>query len=233
MKSSTRFTFLIFNNNCVQHSRGLATRNMPRGVKKENLPIKICVSCQRPFNWRKKWERCWDEVTTCSKSCNSKRKIVNKASNLTDMDPLPTPVVGIVNCSDDKRLEKQMLAPTETSENNEEGGVEIKDREGEAPCKGSSEDFELDLKGAKKAAKKELKAERRAKRMGSEDSIQGKKTCDICVKNVDLLIRCRVDETKKWKMVCGKCWHDVSGGQVDGDSLHPFYTYGGLWKNRK
>ena len=47
---------------------------MPRGVKKENLPQKVCVVCGRPFTWRKKWERCWDEVTTCSKSCNAKRR---------------------------------------------------------------------------------------------------------------------------------------------------------------
>jgi hypothetical protein len=43
-------------------------------VKKENLPTKICVVCQRPFTWRKKWERCWDEVTTCSKRCNGERR---------------------------------------------------------------------------------------------------------------------------------------------------------------
>jgi hypothetical protein len=47
---------------------------MPRGVKKENLPSKMCVICNRPFNWRKKWERCWDEVTTCSKACNGARR---------------------------------------------------------------------------------------------------------------------------------------------------------------
>ena len=29
--------------------------NMPRGVKKENLPEKICVTCNRPFTWRKKY----------------------------------------------------------------------------------------------------------------------------------------------------------------------------------
>ena len=34
-------------------------------------------------------------------------------------------------------------------------------------------------------------------------------------------------------MVCGKCWRDVSGGVVDGDDAHPFYRYGGLWKNRR
>ena len=43
-------------------------------VNKENLPSKICVVCGRPFTWRKKWERCWDEVTCCSKSCNAKRR---------------------------------------------------------------------------------------------------------------------------------------------------------------
>lgn len=32
-------------------------------------------------------------------------------------------------------------------------------------------------------------------------------------------------------MVCGKCWHTVSGGIVDGDAQHPYYRYGGLWKN--
>ncbi|KAG5185138.1 hypothetical protein JKP88DRAFT_138859, partial [Tribonema minus] len=49
---------------------------MPRGVKKSDLPFKICTICNRPFNWRKKWESCWDEVTTCSKSCNSARRKV-------------------------------------------------------------------------------------------------------------------------------------------------------------
>ena len=47
---------------------------MPRGILKENLPQKVCIACNRPFTWRKKWERCWDEVKTCSKSCNAKRR---------------------------------------------------------------------------------------------------------------------------------------------------------------
>lgn len=37
--------------------------------KKGELPTKVCVACQRPFAWRKKWERCWDEVRYCSERC--------------------------------------------------------------------------------------------------------------------------------------------------------------------
>jgi hypothetical protein len=35
---------------------------------------KICVSCGRTIEWRKKWERSWDEVRYCSDACR-KRKI--------------------------------------------------------------------------------------------------------------------------------------------------------------
>ncbi|WP_415242958.1 DUF2256 domain-containing protein [Zhongshania sp.] len=38
-------------------------------VKKSNLPTKICVTCARPFVWRKKWAKVWDEVLYCSQKC--------------------------------------------------------------------------------------------------------------------------------------------------------------------
>ena len=41
---------------------------------KSNLPEKVCVVCQRPFAWRKKWENCWDEVKYCSKRCQGNKK---------------------------------------------------------------------------------------------------------------------------------------------------------------
>ncbi|WP_162661028.1 DUF2256 domain-containing protein [Tuwongella immobilis] len=41
--------------------------------KKSDLPSKICASCGRPFTWRKKWERNWDEVRYCSDRCRSQR----------------------------------------------------------------------------------------------------------------------------------------------------------------
>ncbi|MGH1441669.1 MAG: DUF2256 domain-containing protein [Cellvibrionaceae bacterium] len=43
-------------------------------MKKSELPEKICIVCQRPFTWRKKWQRDWDKVKYCSKRCSSKSK---------------------------------------------------------------------------------------------------------------------------------------------------------------
>eukprot|EP00559_Dactyliosolen_fragilissimus_P009734 CAMPEP_0184873374 /NCGR_PEP_ID=MMETSP0580-20130426/41809_1 /TAXON_ID=1118495 /ORGANISM="Dactyliosolen fragilissimus" /LENGTH=133 /DNA_ID=CAMNT_0027376275 /DNA_START=426 /DNA_END=827 /DNA_ORIENTATION=+ len=87
-------------------------------------------------------------------------------------------------------------------------------------------------KADRKAAKKLKKQLRRAKREGRADPSVGQKECDICTKKVDLLIRCTHDESLQWKLICGKCWKGASGGVVDGDSDHPYYKYGGLWKNR-
>jgi hypothetical protein len=38
-------------------------------VKKQHLPAKVCAACQRPFTWRKKWERDWENVRYCSEAC--------------------------------------------------------------------------------------------------------------------------------------------------------------------
>ena len=32
-------------------------------------PDKTCAACGRRIEWRKKWERCWDEVKFCSDAC--------------------------------------------------------------------------------------------------------------------------------------------------------------------
>ena len=42
--------------------------------KKSDLPQKICLHCGRPFAWRKKWEKVWDEVRYCSDRCRSERR---------------------------------------------------------------------------------------------------------------------------------------------------------------
>ncbi|HEY0026815.1 MAG TPA: DUF2256 domain-containing protein [Allosphingosinicella sp.] len=41
--------------------------------KKPNLPEKECATCKRPFAWRKKWARNWDEVKYCSDRCRANR----------------------------------------------------------------------------------------------------------------------------------------------------------------
>ena len=41
--------------------------------KKSNLPQKVCPVCQRPFTWRRKWARDWDQVRYCSERCRRQR----------------------------------------------------------------------------------------------------------------------------------------------------------------
>nr|WP_156550861.1 DUF2256 domain-containing protein [Agrobacterium vitis] len=53
-------------------------REAPVVTKKANLPTKLCVACQRPFAWRKKWARCWEEVRFCSERCRNRRASFRK-----------------------------------------------------------------------------------------------------------------------------------------------------------
>ncbi|MFS8137886.1 MAG: DUF2256 domain-containing protein [Thermomonas sp.] len=47
--------------------------------RKPHLPTKICPVCQRPFTWRKKWERVWDDVRYCSERCRRQRNVTEEA----------------------------------------------------------------------------------------------------------------------------------------------------------
>jgi len=42
--------------------------------RKPNLPTKTCLACGRPYAWRRKWARNWDEVKYCSKRCSGTRR---------------------------------------------------------------------------------------------------------------------------------------------------------------
>ncbi len=55
-----------------------------RNVRKSDLPQKVCQSCGRPFTWRKKWEKVWEEVKYCSDRCRGNRK----AATVTDNAPV-------------------------------------------------------------------------------------------------------------------------------------------------
>ena len=47
--------------------------NMSKMRKKSELPSKACATCGRPFVWRKKWEKVWDQVRYCSDKCRMQR----------------------------------------------------------------------------------------------------------------------------------------------------------------
>lgn len=51
-----------------------------RKVKKQNLPEKVCLQCNRAFSWRKKWEKNWNEVKYCSERC---RRTIKKEKIIT------------------------------------------------------------------------------------------------------------------------------------------------------
>jgi hypothetical protein len=63
---------------------GFPTLPEPRmkGVKKQHLPEKNCAACGRPFAWRKKWERDWEQVRFCSEACRR-----NKHAEARRTDP--------------------------------------------------------------------------------------------------------------------------------------------------
>ncbi|MBV7409401.1 DUF2256 domain-containing protein [Maritimibacter sp. DP1N21-5] len=41
---------------------------------KADLPVKTCATCGRPFAWRRKWARDWENLRYCSKACSGKRR---------------------------------------------------------------------------------------------------------------------------------------------------------------
>jgi len=43
---------------------------MPAG-----LSSKICEVCGLPFNWRKKWQKNWDDVKYCSEKCRRNKNV--------------------------------------------------------------------------------------------------------------------------------------------------------------
>ena len=52
----------------------------PKRIRvKSQLPEKICAACQRPFAWRKKWERDWSNVRFCSERCRRTGSKTEKA----------------------------------------------------------------------------------------------------------------------------------------------------------
>ncbi|ABB57631.1 DUF2256 domain-containing protein [Synechococcus elongatus] len=56
---------------------------MAQRYTKSNLPQKNCLVCGRPFEWRRKWKDCWEEVRYCSDRCRRRRS----SASQTGEDP--------------------------------------------------------------------------------------------------------------------------------------------------
>lgn len=54
---------------------------MAKMTRKGDLPEKTCATCGRPFAWRKKWARVWDEVRYCSDRCRGERRPIGRRSD--------------------------------------------------------------------------------------------------------------------------------------------------------
>ena len=69
-------------NKCIKNERlGLSVRfftvrSYGKTICKQDLPQKLCPVCRRRFAWRKKWERCWEEVVYCSRRCRREGKVL-------------------------------------------------------------------------------------------------------------------------------------------------------------
>lgn len=197
------------------------------------------------------------EVTTCSKSCNRKRKEKNRQLNraASGSSEVADPFVAIreninIGCpesdsDDNEQLDKILESDFDNKEEQllnsicadmseiEVASIVVETNKGDNDSSSSESEAISDAKARRKAEKKRKKAERRAQREGRGDPTAGQKQCTLCAKSVNLLIRCQHDRSGDWAMVCGRCWNEVSGGVVDGDDSHPYYRYGGLWKNRR
>ncbi|PZO06065.1 MAG: DUF2256 domain-containing protein [Alphaproteobacteria bacterium] len=51
----------------------MARKHVNKGLApaKGDLPSKDCQACGRPFVWRAKWARDWDNVKFCSDRCRA------------------------------------------------------------------------------------------------------------------------------------------------------------------
>lgn len=47
--------------------------------RKAELPTKPCAACGRPFAWRRKWARDWDNVKYCSDRCRSAKSFEKRS----------------------------------------------------------------------------------------------------------------------------------------------------------
>ena len=65
-----------WDSNLIDSVETHGSKEIEKIIQLNKKDFKICVVCQRPFNWRKKWEKVWQNVKYCSNKCRSMRYIV-------------------------------------------------------------------------------------------------------------------------------------------------------------
>jgi hypothetical protein len=199
---------------------------MTHGVKKENLPSKMCVTCNRPFTWRKKWERCWDEVTTCSKGCNAKRRALAKKDgrdagddNGDDDDDDDDELAEVKKKAPDSELISPLKGKSSSDDGESITKVSVKEGKQSAPHKemveNGDEDLEEDddddkaeeiIKPEKKLSRKKLQKLKMKEIEGESPPKDGPtertKVCTVCKGDKTHLFRCQWDASKQWRFVC-------------------------------
>lgn len=50
------------------------TSSRGSAIPKTDLPEKVCATCARPFRWRRKWAKVWDDVRYCSERCRRNKR---------------------------------------------------------------------------------------------------------------------------------------------------------------
>jgi len=48
-------------------------KNSTKMIRKGDLNEKICLTCEKPFAWRKKWAQDWEQVKYCSERCRRQK----------------------------------------------------------------------------------------------------------------------------------------------------------------
>lgn len=179
--------------------------------------VKTCLQCNRDFTWRKKWERCWNEVTTCSDRCKTDRKRALK------------------------REGKEEAAGDSDDHANDTTGQDTLQQEGEA------KENERPTKENERTAKKEIKtcagAKHRSKqcnvcqddvelayRVRYDESRAWRFVCRPCWPKVSGQGYLEVGQMLRGRETASDTAEIENVSLPPTEQANPFYQYGGTWK---
>ena len=171
------------------------------------VEVKSCVSCHRDFTWRKKWERSWKDITTCSKRCNTQRKRVQRraskglvAATLSEGNVTTTTTMVMSSCPLSTpslkasplpippsilplppTLPAGSVLPLPTAEEQDLKVMNVATTESETKSE-TKRMTKSETKQVRKERRKRIKQQRRELRQGISNESYGNKDCQTCSK---------------------------------------------------